>query len=71
KYQKEFGKTGKTRVDQSKLPFLDFSKNAVSRCVQRKYRRLVVRWERQSIYFNSLIDLATIHIWIHQILLVG
>ena len=38
---------------------------------QRKYRRLVVRWERQSIYFNSLIDLATIHIWIHKILLVG
>ena len=38
---------------------------------QRKYRRLVVRWERQSIYFNSFIDLATIHIWIHKILLVG
>lgn len=38
---------------------------------QRKYRRLVVRWERQSVYFNSLIDLATIHIWIHKILLVG
>lgn len=38
---------------------------------QGKYRRLVVKWERQSVYFNSLIDLATIHIWIDKILLVG
>lgn len=38
---------------------------------KRKYRRLVVRWERQKVYFNSFIDLATIHIWINKILLVG
>ncbi|MEH2199813.1 hypothetical protein [Nostoc sp.] len=38
---------------------------------QRKYRRLVVRWERQKVYFDSFIDLATIHIWINKILLVG
>jgi hypothetical protein len=31
----------------------------------------VVRWERQKVYFNSFIDLATIHIWIQRILLVG
>ena len=38
---------------------------------QRKYRRLVVRWERQKVYFNALLDIATIHIWIQRILLVG
>lgn len=38
---------------------------------QRKYRRLVVRWERRKVYFDAFIDLATIHIWIQRILLVG
>ena len=36
---------------------------------QRKYRRLVVRWERQTVYFDAFIDLATIHIWIQRFLL--
>ncbi|RCJ33155.1 hypothetical protein A6769_25935 [Nostoc punctiforme NIES-2108] len=38
---------------------------------QRKYRRLVVRWERRKVYFDAFLDLATIHIWIQRILLVG
>ncbi len=38
---------------------------------QRKYRRLVVRWERISACFNAFVSLATIHIWINKILLVG
>ncbi len=38
---------------------------------QRKYRRLVVRWERISACFNAFVSLATIHIWINRILLVG
>jgi hypothetical protein len=29
------------------------------------------RWERQKVYFDAFIDLATIHIWIQRILLVG
>lgn len=29
------------------------------------------RWERQQVYFDAFIDLATIHIWIQRILLVG
>ena len=36
---------------------------------QRKYRRLVVRWERISACFDAFISLATIHIWINRILL--
>ena len=46
----------------------------IERCFawfQRKYRRLVVRWERISACFNAFISLATIHIWINRILLVG
>jgi hypothetical protein len=38
----------------------------VERCFawfQRKYRRLVVRWERISACFNAFLSLATIHIW--------
>ena len=38
---------------------------------QRKYRRLVVRWERICACFNAFISLATIHIWINRILLLG
>ena len=38
---------------------------------QRKYRRLVVRWERKKSNFDAFIFLATIHIWINKILLVG
>lgn len=38
---------------------------------QRKYRRLVVRWERQKTNFDALLSLGTIHIWMNKILLVG
>ena len=38
---------------------------------QRKYRRLVVRWERITSYFDGFISLAMIHMWITKILLVG
>ena len=38
---------------------------------QRKYRRLVVRWERISACFCAFVAIATIHIWINRILLVG
>ena len=35
---------------------------------QRKYRRLVVRWERQKVNFDAFLFLATIHIWINKLL---
>ena len=46
----------------------------IERCFswfQRKYRRLVVRWERISACFDAFVSLATIHLWINRILLVG
>jgi hypothetical protein len=35
---------------------------------QRKYRRLVVRWERIGYCFQAFLDLAFIHIWLKKIL---
>lgn len=36
---------------------------------QRKYRRLVVRWERLAVCFNALLAIAMIHIWVHRLIL--
>jgi IS5 family transposase len=33
---------------------------------QRKYRRLVVRWERLAVCFNAFLAMAVIHIWIQR-----
>ena len=35
---------------------------------QRKYRRLVVRWERIEACFDGFLDLAFVHIWLTRIL---
>jgi hypothetical protein len=37
---------------------------------QKKYRRLVVRWERLAVCFAAFLAIATLHIWI-QHLIVG
>lgn len=34
---------------------------------QRKYRRLVVRWERLAKCFEGFLALATVHIWINKL----
>jgi IS5 family transposase len=35
---------------------------------QRKYRRLVVRWERLAACFNAFLALAMMHIWVHRLI---
>ena len=35
---------------------------------QKKYRRLVVRWERIAACFEAFLPLATVHIWIHRLI---
>jgi IS5 family transposase len=35
---------------------------------QRKYRRLVVRWERLAACFNAFLALAMVHMWVHKII---
>ena len=71
KYQNESGKQRKTLVRPIKISVPRFQQERCFAWYQRKYRRLVVRWERQKVYFDAFIDLATIHIWIQRILLVG
>jgi hypothetical protein len=35
---------------------------------QKKYRRLVGRWERLAACFMAFLALATIHMWVHRLL---
>src|ERR671939_2198676 len=35
---------------------------------QKKYRRLVVRWERLAVCFNAFLAIAMIHIWIQRLI---
>ncbi len=64
-------KTRKNRERPIKISVLRFQQERCFAWFQRKYRRLVVRWEKISACFNAFISLATIHIWINRILLLG
>ncbi len=68
---KRVWKTKKNRARPIKISVPRFQQERCFAWYQRKYRRLVVRSELQKVYFHALIDLATIHIWINKILLVG
>jgi hypothetical protein len=35
---------------------------------QRKYRRLVVRWERLAACFTAFLVIAMIHMWVHKLI---
>jgi hypothetical protein len=35
---------------------------------QRKYRRLVVLWERLAACFNAFLAMAMMHIWVHKLI---
>ncbi|WP_051482543.1 transposase [Synechocystis sp. PCC 7509] len=67
-------RTRKTKKNRGRPIKISVPRFQIERCFawfQRKYRRLVVRWERISACFNAFVTLATIHIWINRILLVG
>ena len=64
-------KTKKNRGRPIKISVPRFQQERCFAWFQRKYRRLVVRWERISACFNAFISLATIHLWISRILLLG
>ena len=64
-------KTQKNRGRPIKISVPRFQQERCFAWFQRKYRRLVVRWERISACFNAFVSLATIHIWINRILLLG
>jgi IS5 family transposase len=68
---KRIYKTKKNRGRPVKISVPRFQQERCFAWYQRKYRRLVVRWERQKINFDAFLSLATVHIWINKILLVG
>ncbi len=70
-FPKRVGKTKKNRGRPIKISVPRFQQERCFAWFQRKYRRLVVRWERIPACFNAFVTLATIHIWINRILLVG
>ncbi len=68
---KRVWKNRKNRGRPIKISVPRFQQERCFAWFQRKYRRLVARWERIAACFNAFLSLATIHIWIHRILLVG
>jgi len=70
-FPKRVWKTKKNRGRPIKISVPRFQQERCFAWFQRKYRRLVVRWERIAACFDAFLSLATIHIWINRILLVG
>ena len=67
-----FGRQRRTRVDPLKFPSHVFNKNVVSHGFKKNIVVLfVVRWEIISACFDAFLSLATIHIWINKIILLG
>lgn len=61
---------GKKKTPGRKVPPSE-SRWKVERCfawMQRKFRRLTVRWERREKYWNGFLQLAVIMIWVDRII---
>jgi hypothetical protein len=67
---KRVWKTKKSRGRPIKMDGPRFQAERMFAWFQRKYRRLVVRWERLAACLVAFLAMATIHIWI-QSLIVG
>src|SRR6266566_3553761 len=64
---KRVWKTKKNRGRPIKKVVPRFQAERTFAWFQKKYRRLVVRWERIAACFEAFLAMATIHIWIHKI----
>ena len=62
------GKTKKNRGRPSAQVVPRFPAERTVAWFQKKYRRLVVRWERITACFEAFLTLATIHIWVHRLI---
>jgi IS5 family transposase len=65
---KRVWKTKKPRGRPIKKTVPRFQAERTFAWCQRKYRRLVVRWERLAACFNAVLAIAMIHIWIHRLI---
>jgi Transposase DDE domain len=66
---KRLWKTKKARSRPIKIEVPRFQAERTCVWFQRKYRRLVVRWERLAACFAAFLAIATIHIWIPRLIL--
>jgi IS5 family transposase len=65
---KRIWKTKKTRGRPIKVSVPRFQAERRFAWFQKKYRRLVVRWERLAACFAAFWALAMIHMWVHRLL---
>jgi hypothetical protein len=65
---KRIWKTKKNRGRPIKKVVPRFQAERTFAWFQKKYRRLVVRWERLTACFEAFLAIATIHIWIHRLI---
>ena len=65
---KRIWKTKKNRGRPIKKVVPRFQAERTFAWFQKKYRRLVVRWERIAACFDAFLAVATIHIWIQRLI---
>ena len=65
---KRVWKTKKNRGRPSTKVVPRFQAERTFAWFQQKYRRVVVRWERMAACFEAFLALATVHIWIHRLI---
>ena len=65
---KRVWKTKKARGRPIKMDVPRFQAERTFAWFQKKYRRLVVRWERLAACFTAFLTIATIHIWIQRLI---
>src|SRR5262245_40684076 len=65
---KRVWKTKKNRGRPIKVSVPRFQAERTFAWFQKKYRRLVVRWERLAACFDAFLALATVHIWVHRLI---
>jgi hypothetical protein len=65
---KRVWQTKKTRGRPIKKAVPRFQAERTFAWFQKKYRRLVVRWERIAACFEAFLAIATIHIWMHRLI---
>jgi transposase len=63
---KRVWKTRKPRGQPMKKDVPRFQAERTFAWFQRKYRRLVVRWERLAACFNAFLAIAMMHMWVHR-----
>jgi hypothetical protein len=65
---KRVWKTRKPRGRPIKKDVPRFQAERTFAWFQRKYRRLVVRWERLAACFNAFLAIAMVHLWVHKLI---